>query len=266
MKRLLWTSLLVLSVLLSACGTPTPTAAPVITGTPAAKSASAPPAGTIVASGVVSPAQVTEIAFAIPGAVSEVSVKEGDVVGAGQMLIRLDSTEFDSAVAQAEAVLKGQQREYEFWLPSRKGENPERRWLEETKVETAKAALTLAQAQLTQTTLTAPADSIVVKVNIKAGEYAQPGQVVILLASLDRLRIETTDLSERDIPAVQVGQKAAVFIEALGQELTGQVIAIAPRANTVGGDVVFKVTIDLDNPPETLRWGMSAEVNIAAEP
>ena len=262
MKRLLWTSLLVLSVLLSACGTSAPSAVPVATGAPAVEADSASPAGTVVASGVVSPVHVTEIAFAIPGAVTEVAVKEGDTVSVGQVLAKLDSSAFESAVAQAEAALRGQQREYEFWLPSRKGENPERRWLEETKVETAKSALALAQAQLAQTALTAPADAAVVSVNIKAGEYAQPGQVVITLATLDRLRVETTDLSERDIPAVQVGQKATVFIEALGQELTGQVIAIAPRADSVGGDVVFKVTIELDSLPDTLRWGMSAEVNI----
>lgn len=265
MKRLLWTSLLALSLLLSACGTATPTAAPVATGAPTAESNPVAAPGTVVASGVISPVQVTEIAFAIPGTVTEVAVKEGDTVNAGQMLAKLDSTALESAVAQAEAAVQGQQRVYEFWLPSRKGENPERRWLEETKVETAKAALALAQAQLAQATISTPADATVVSVNVKVGEYAQPGQVVITLASLNNLRVETTDLSERDLPKVQVGQTATVFIEALDQELTGKVIAIAPKADTVGGDVVFKVTIELDESPESLRWGMSAEVTIATE-
>jgi multidrug resistance efflux pump len=219
----------------------------------------------VVASGVVLPVQVTEIAFVIPGAVVEVAVREGDQVQAGQLLARLDATALQSAVTQAEAALRGQQREYEFWLPSRKGENPERRWLEETKVASAQAALTLTQAQLAQATLAAPFDATVVSVSVKVGEYTQPGQVVITLATLDHLRVETTDLSERDIPAVQVGQAVTVFIEALDQELTGKVIAIAPKADSLGGDVVFKVTIELDDQPESLRWGMSAEVNIQTE-
>ena len=89
--------------------------------------------------------------------------------------------------------------------------------------------------------------------------------MIITLASLNNLRVETTDLSERDLPGVQIGQTARIFVEALNQELTGKVIAIAPRANTVGGDVVYKVTIELDDQPQGLRWGMSAEVNIQTE-
>ena len=265
MKRLLWTSLLVLSVLLSACGTSAPAAAPTATGAPAAAVTSAPQPGNVVASGVVSPVQVTKIAFAIPGTVTEVAVKEGDTVNAGQTLASLDATALQSAVTQAEDALRGQQREYDYWIPSRKGENPERRWLEAAKVDAAKAALAVAQAQLAQTTLAAPFDGTVVSVDIKVGEYAQPGQVIITLASLNNLRVETTDLSERDLPKVQIGQTAKIFVEALNQELTGKVIAIAPRADTVGGDVVYKVTIELDNQPEGLRWGMSAEVNIQTE-
>jgi HlyD family secretion protein len=34
---------------------------------------------------------------------------------------------------------------------------------------------------------------------------------------------------------------------------------------TVGGDVTYKVTIELDEQPAGLRWGMSAEVEIQAE-
>jgi HlyD family secretion protein len=40
------------------------------------------------------------------------------------------------------------------------------------------------------------------------------------------------------------------------------VVEIAQQSETVGGDVVFKVTIELDEQPEGLRWGMSADVNL----
>jgi hypothetical protein len=39
-------------------------------------------------------------------------------------------------------------------------------------------------------------------------------------------------------------------------------VDIAPRANTLGGDVVFAVTVALDDQPPGLRWGMSVEVEI----
>jgi HlyD family secretion protein len=67
------------------------------------------------------------------------------------------------------------------------------------------------------------------------------------------------------VPGIKIGQAATVFIEALNQDFNGKVIDIARVSETVGGDVVFKVTIKLDDQPEGLRWGMSADVKIEAE-
>jgi HlyD family secretion protein len=48
----------------------------------------------------------------------------------------------------------------------------------------------------------------------------------------------------------------------LHQEFPGKVTDISRVSSTVGGDVVFKVTIELDQQPQGLLWGMSADVNI----
>jgi HlyD family secretion protein len=93
----------------------------------------------------------------------------------------------------------------------------------------------------------------------------QPGQVVIVLAQLERLKIETTDLSELDVAAVKAGQPATVYVEALDQEFPGTVTAIAPISDTLGSDVVFKVTIELEAQPADLLSGMSADVEIKTE-
>ena len=94
------------------------------------------------------------------------------------------------------------------------------------------------------------------------GEVVQQGQAVTALATLNNLQIETTDLGERDILKVKVGDPASVNIEALNGTFPGRVIAISPKADTRGGDVVFKVTIALDKQPKGLLWGMTAEVTI----
>ncbi|HMV29322.1 MAG TPA: hypothetical protein PKE23_08050, partial [Anaerolineales bacterium] len=75
---------------------------------------------------------------------------------------------------------------------------------------------------------------------------------------------ETTDLSERDVTQVKVGQPASVYIEALDEEFTGKVVDVARISSEVGGDVVYKVTIEFDKQPAGLLWGMSADVNIDA--
>jgi HlyD family secretion protein len=89
-----------------------------------------------------------------------------------------------------------------------------------------------------------------------------PGKIVIVLGDLSRYQIETTDLSERDVPNVKVGQSANVFIEALNQEFTGEVVDVSRISSKLGGDVVYKVTIDLGEQPQGLLWGMSANVKI----
>jgi HlyD family secretion protein len=133
------------------------------------------------------------------------------------------------------------------------------------EVERTQAVVDQAKATLAQATLTAPIKGTVVAVDVAPGETAIPGQIVIVIGNLSDMRIETTDLSEQDVPAVQIGQSATVFIGALDQEYAGKVVDIARSSETVGGDVVYKVTIELDQQPEGLRWGMSADVDIQTE-
>ena len=94
------------------------------------------------------------------------------------------------------------------------------------------------------------------------GEFVQSDHAVVTLATLDDLQLETTDLSERDVPYVHIGDPVNIFIEALDRNISGKVISISPKADIVGGDVVFKVTIAPDTQPEDLRWGMTADVEI----
>lgn len=145
------------------------------------------------------------------------------------------------------------------------GPDPARLRLAEARLSTAQAQLAAAQAALNRLTLVAPFDGTVARLEIHPGEWVIPGQAVLTLADLGNLQIETTDLSERDIPQVEVGQPVTVFIKALGLQLPGHVSAIAPLADTLGGDVVYKATIELDDAPPGLRAGMSVEVAFASK-
>lgn len=135
----------------------------------------------------------------------------------------------------------------------------------EAGVAQAEAALHGVQAALEQATLRAPFAGTVVAVEVNPGEMVQPGQAALTLADLSLMQVETTDLSEQDVGRVQVGQRAAVYVDALAAELDGRVVHIASRAGEVGGDVVYKVVIELDEQPPGLRWEMSADIEIAAE-
>ena len=130
----------------------------------------------------------------------------------------------------------------------------------EARIKNARAQLTASQAALSDLEMRAPFDGTVGRLNIHSGEWVTPGQPILLLADLDHPRVETTDLGEKDVPRVKIGQPVTVFIEALNQNVPGKVSEISPLADTLGGDVVYQATIDLDSIPEGLRSGMSVEV------
>ena len=179
----------------------------------------------------------------------------------GQALVELDTTLLEAKVKEAEANLAVAQVQVNYL---------KRVGTDEVHLESAQAEADRAQALLdsanttlaTQSTLVAPFDGTVVSVDISPAETVVPGRVVITMGDLSRFQVETEDLSERDVPRVQIGQSATVFVESLGEELPGKVIDISRISSTVGGDVVFKVTIDLDQQPQGLLWGMSTDVNI----
>ncbi|MGD0706930.1 MAG: HlyD family efflux transporter periplasmic adaptor subunit [Anaerolineaceae bacterium] len=126
----------------------------------------------------------------------------------------------------------------------------------------AQFALQTAQYNLNATKLVAPFAGGIAAVNASVGSYVSPGMVMVVISNTSQLHIETTDLSERDVPKVAVGQLATVTVKALNQDITGRVSAISPLADTLGGDQVYKVTIDLDKLPPGLLAGMSVVVQI----
>jgi multidrug efflux pump subunit AcrA (membrane-fusion protein) len=135
----------------------------------------------------------------------------------------------------------------------------------EAAVAQAEAAVQATRVALEQAELRAPFGGTVTALESGPGETVLPGQVVLVLADLSRLQVETTDLSERDVAGVAAGQTVNVSVEALGTQVAGRVVQIASQATTVGGDVVYEVVIALDEQPAGLRWGMSVEVEIATE-
>jgi RND family efflux transporter MFP subunit len=229
--------------------------------------------GTVVASAVVVPAQITRLSFLTSALVKKVSIKKGDKVTAGQTLIVLNTPELEYNILAAQEAFRSRQayaelQRYKRVLDIRKGKKfwdvvpPEVRQKADAEAASAQAALEVAQASLAESTLVAPLDSNVASIDVMPGEFVQGNQVVITLATLDTLQLETTDLSERDIPKIEIGAPVRIFMEAISQDVAGKVISIAPRATTVGGDVVFKVTIAFDQQPENISWGMTAEVTI----
>lgn len=259
MNKVFWILTSILALALAACGSPAaPTAVPTVSLDTVSQPSSS--TGNASASAIIVPVTKIELAFPLSGAVKTVEVEEGDSVKTGDTLVTLDTAILEAKVKEAEAAVVTEQTQVAYLV--RTGTDNERLQAAQADVDSAKASVDIAKAQLAQATLTAPIDGTIAKVDISPAEYANAGQIVIEMGDLSHFQIETTDLSEKDVPGIKVGQDVSVFIDAINQNFNGKVVDIARVSETVGGDVVFKVTVELDEQPEGLRWGMSAEVNI----
>ncbi len=275
MKRTLF--LLAGLLLLTACASPAP-AEPAATAAPTEEEVSFSSPDVVIASADVEPTQVSHLGFTLSALVKEVAVTEGDLVKAGDTLMVLNTPDLEYAVISAEADFNArnqaaqlQKADKVLYIDPDTGKKswyslPREVFLKaQAQADQAKAAWDSASATFAQSTLTAPFDGMVVDIAVIPGELVQANQVVITIADLSNFQITTTDLSERDIARVKLGQSVSIYIEALDQTISGKVIQISPKSETVGGDVVYPVTIELDEQPDGLLWGMSAEVEISTK-
>ena len=252
------------ALILSACASAsTPTAIPTVSldGGNTTNSSQSNDTNSVSATATIVPFKNAELSFANVGRVKAVDVEVGDQVTAGQVLVELDTTLLEAKVKEAEANLAAAQVQVNYL--KRVGTDEVHLESAQAEADRAQALLDSANATLaTQSSLVAPFDGTVALVDISPAETVVPGRVVITLGDFSKLLVETKDLSERDVPRVEIGQTASIFIEALNQEFPGKVIEVSRISSTVGGDVVFKVTIELDQQPQGLLWGMSADVQI----
>jgi multidrug efflux pump subunit AcrA (membrane-fusion protein) len=172
-------------------------------------------------------------------------------------------SDIDAAKATADLdAAKAALQEAQWYLSALKGEQ-----ISATATGSKLAQLEQARERLAATRLVSPISGTVVSVDGTAGEMAAPGAIFIVISDVAQLQVETSDLSERDVPQVKLGQAVTVQVKALNESVAGHVVMISPVADTLGGDVVYKTTIDLDLPlPEGLRAGMSVDVQFETGP
>jgi multidrug efflux pump subunit AcrA (membrane-fusion protein) len=141
------------------------------------------------------------------------------------------------------------------------GPDPETVALADARVTNAAAQVAAAQAAMADLEVKASVNGTVAVVMIQPGEWAQIGQPILKVIDLEHLQVETSDLSERDVAQINVGQSVTVTIKALGEEVKGKVIRISPLADKLGGDVIYKTIIEMDSTPPGLLPGMTVDAH-----
>ena len=178
-----------------------------------------------------------------------------------------EASELDIAEAEADLLLAQEQlavaeRDYEIY---KNGPDPDDVKLAEERVQNAEVQLNATVKALDDLELNAPFDGTVSELFVKESEWIAPGQPILLLADLENLRVETTDLNEIDVARIEIGDTAIVNFDALPDVVVeGKVIRVAQKA-AEGSGVNYTVVVLLDEIPEKLRWGMTAFVDVEVE-
>jgi RND family efflux transporter MFP subunit len=215
---------------------------------------------TVSAQGKVVPEKWASLAFTSGGSNLTIRVSVGNSVKTGELLASVDDVAQQAAVSNANAALSSTQANLKR-LQDLKASDSDIS-VAQKAVDAAQASLDQAQKSLDETELKAPFDGVIVDVFLRDFEIAPPDQPVILLADLTTLEVQTTDLGEVDVARVQVNDPASVVFDALpGVTMPGKVTRIALSSNT-GAGTYYTVTIKLDEIPGSLRWGMSAFIEV----
>ncbi|MEJ2746436.1 MAG: efflux RND transporter periplasmic adaptor subunit [Anaerolineae bacterium] len=136
----------------------------------------------------------------------------------------------------------------------------------EAGVAQAKAALAAAEQALSRMTLTAPFDGTVASIMVDEGEVVSSGTPVVALADFSQWQVETTDLTELDVVAVDVGSPVEVRVDAIDNEVVkGTVTEVSQVSALIRGDVTYAVTVQLEPSELPLRWGMTVAVDVLPE-
>jgi len=151
-----------------------------------------------------------------------------------------------------------------------------------SNLEQGQAVLRHTQDLLRKTTYTAPIDGIISYIAVRVGENVVPGiqgTSGSSILTISDMSVVTTEVKvdETDITSIRNGQSAEVAIDAIpGTVFKGHVTEVGELAilRTSGQASMteetantqeardFKVVITLDNPPESLRPGLSATAKI----
>lgn len=196
----------------------------------------------------------------LAGYVTDVLVKKGDHVSAGQTLIKIDDRSLQASLIKAQALvnqrlleLEGVQRLTDQKLASK------------VSVATAEAALASAKAELTElkidlenSQITAPFSAVINDFSIKSGQWLNTSDPVATLVDVSPMKV-AVQLPQRYHSTIQTGTPVEVTIQGLPSQ-SGRVSYVSRVADSQTRSIPLEIT--LNDSDSSLSTDISAEVEL----
>ncbi|MDB5585717.1 MAG: efflux transporter periplasmic adaptor subunit [Devosia sp.] len=220
--------------------------------------------------GTIHPVQEAAIAAQVSGLAEAVTVRPGDSVTAGQLLVEVGTTDLQlqldqqrSTMASNEVQLRAAQATLDRTkLLAAKGLAAQTT-LDTAQAEADRLTATIATQQtqvaqaetnLRRARVTAPFAGTIATRTIEPGQIVNPGTTMLSLVDLSSVRVEVV-AALKDSSRIVAGQSVRLTVQGItGQQFTGTVDRVSPIAEA--GTRSIKVYLDLDNKEGKLRGGM----------
>jgi len=196
---------------------------------------------------VVEPNRIVRVSAEVAGRIEHILLKKGNLVHAGNLLIRLNEDLLLPEFEGAEAQFKRDQIEYERVanLVKEKVSTPRDFDNATSQLAISKARLAEVRARLERTRILAPSAGLLNDLLVEEGEYVQAGTLLAELVDTDTVKV-VVEVPERDLSHFAVDQNAQVFVNAKGQEksLTGTITFISKLADQRTRSTRMEITLD----------------------
>ncbi len=211
----------------------------------------------------------------VPGELRDLTVREGDTVQVGQVIARVESTEYADRVRQAQQQADAARAQVD--IAQRQYDNNaalvQQGFISPTALDNSLASLNAARAShraaqagtevlrksLADTVLRAPIDGQIAQRLAQPGERVAPEARIVEIVDLSRLELEAA-LSPADSVAVRVGQSASLSIEGVAEPVPATVARINPSAQAGSRSVLVYLRVAAQ---PGLRQGLFAQGQLA---
>jgi RND family efflux transporter MFP subunit len=195
-------------------------------------------------SGTVTSDHRVSISSRLSGYIRELTVREGDQVKEGQILVRVDPVDAKQALIQAKADLADAEADLNRYKELFKSGAVSKQQLSkvELRYTVAKSQVKQASNQLSYAEVRSPVAGVVVEKRLSQGDLAAPGMPILTIEDPASLLVETY-VSEGFISKIHENAIVDVTIPSLHKTFEGTVRQVVQAADPVSHQFLVKVAL-----------------------